>query len=175
MLALALVVSMLAGSGPLLAQEAESNASPVRANSTWGQGLIAEGCRTSPSFLHLVEALRKTMLIVYVEPVHDLPGLVRAATTFLGRSGPYRYLRVSIGTAVTRKRQIALVAHELQHATEIAQAPEVVDAPSLASLYDRIGDRNRDGYDSGAARDMGDRVWLELWGPQSPTPPRGCR
>jgi hypothetical protein len=43
----------------------------------------------------------------------------------------------------TRTRQLALIAHELQHAVEVAAAPHVVDVATLAQEYERIGHATR--------------------------------
>lgn len=155
---LALAPAHLFAQGP-----EEANPLPVRSTTRWGADLIAEGCRKSLTFRGLVNRLRKTMVIVYVQPVRELSGFMRGATTFLGLNGAYRYIRLSVGTAAARKQVIALVAHELQHASEIAAAPEVTDDASLALLYERIGDHTPDGFDTQAARDTGLLVWKELW------------
>jgi hypothetical protein len=38
-----------------------------------------------------------------------------------------------------RRQQIAFLAHELRHAVEVAQAPDVRDVAGLLHLYERIG------------------------------------
>lgn len=152
-----------AAHGSVLAQEPDINPRPVRSTTKWGLELIAEGCQRSGSFRALVDRLRQSRIIVYVEPALQLPGVMVGVTELLGVSGDFRYLRVTIGARATKKRLIALVGHELQHATEIAGAPEVVDAATLATFYRRIGDVSVDGYDTAAAREMGDLVFEELW------------
>lgn len=145
------------------AQEREANPRPVRSTTKWGLSLISDGCLKSVSFRALVARLKESRVIVYVEPAQQLPGLMVGATELLGVSGEFRYLRVSIGAQAARKTLIALIGHELQHATEIAGAPEVVDAGTLASFYRRVGDVSVDGYDTAAARRTGDAVLDELW------------
>jgi hypothetical protein len=62
--------------------------------------------------------------------------------------------------------QIATLGHELQHAVEIAEAPEVVDARSLARFYARVGSERTSGacrlFDTQAAVDIGWQVSREL-------------
>jgi hypothetical protein len=145
------------------AQDPLVNPKPVRSTTKWGLELIAEGCQKSPSFRRLVDRLQQSNLIVYVEPVRELQGVMVGATEFAGVNGLFRYLRVSIGIRDTRKKLIALMGHELQHATEIGEAPEVVDTTSLQALYRRIGHESPDGYDTSAAREMGTAVLAELW------------
>jgi hypothetical protein len=156
-------------SGPWDSPDAGDNPLPVRSNSPWGLALIAEGSEGSSSFRALVERLRETHLIVYVEPVWRMPGVMAASTSFLGGPADFRYLRVSVDVRMTRRAQVAYLAHELQHATEIADAPEVVDAATLETYYRRVGEQSVDGYDTPAARAMGLTVWNELWD-RRPTP-----
>jgi hypothetical protein len=59
------------------------------------------------------------------------------------------------------------LGHELQHAVEIADAREVTDNDTVAKLYRRIGHelepcQGRRRFDTAAAREIGDRVLLEL-------------
>jgi len=58
----------------------------------------------------------------------------------MGASAGFRYLRVQIKTFMNRYDVVASLAHEMQHANEIAQHPEVACEASLAALYRRIGD-----------------------------------
>ena len=53
---------------------------------------------------------------------------------------------------------VALLGHELQHAVEVASAPDVMTPAQLATLYRRIGVPMGPGrYDSDAARTTGYR------------------
>ena len=66
---------------------------------------------------------------------------------------------------------MSLLAHELQHAVEIADAPEVVDEASLKELYRRLGADSGPGafngsvwFETQGAIDTGRRVYSELVG-----------
>jgi hypothetical protein len=61
---------------------------------------------------------------------------------------------------------IAVIAHELQHAVEVAGDPGVVDDAGLVALYRRIGHNSAGGhsYDTDAARTAGHTVRDELIG-----------
>jgi hypothetical protein len=161
-------VLVLCLAGGAWAQEPAALLHPVRSSTKWGLDLIAEGCEKSASFRRLVERLRQGDVIVYVQPARQLPGVMVGATELVGMGGPYRYLRVSITIQASRKRLIALLAHELQHAHEIARAPEVIDQVSLDAYYRAKGDLSVDGYDTPAARAMGDAVYAELWNVTAP-------
>lgn len=89
------------------------------------------------------------------------------ATRFVTRAGGQRYLRITLDVLVWGDAAIALLAHELQHAWEIAQAPWVIDQATLGQLYRRIGHAGCVGttclrYDTAAARDASRTVSLEL-------------
>jgi hypothetical protein len=67
--------------------------------------------------------------------------------------------------SLTLGEAIPWFAHELQHAIEVAQAPEVTDARSLAQLYRRIGWEGQAGrFESNRARAIGNLVRNQLAG-----------
>ena len=49
-----------------------------------------------------------------------------------------RHIRILVDTRTSHNALIATVAHELQHAVEIAEHPEVTDASGVLKLYRRI-------------------------------------
>jgi len=57
---------------------------------------------------------------------------------------------------------IAALAHELQHATELASAAHVVNPEVLHELYCAIGESRAFGYDTAAVRRVTRRVAAEL-------------
>ena len=74
---------------------------------------------------------------------------------------------------------IAVIAHELRHAVEIAEAVDVVDRASLEALYGRIGTRRarckgRSAcYETAAAAETTAIVFREIRGRS--VPPAGIR
>jgi hypothetical protein len=58
-----------------------------------------------------------------------------------------------------------MLAHELQHAAELADAPWVTNPRTLAAYYRQIGD-DAEGYghnfETDMAKSITDRVWGEL-------------
>jgi hypothetical protein len=50
-----------------------------------------------------------------------------------------RHIRIKVDTRTTDDRLIATIAHELQHALEIAQRPEVTNSQQVLALYRTIG------------------------------------
>jgi predicted Zn-dependent protease len=85
---------------------------------------------------------------------------------FLGSSGRHRYLRIDVRNSLTTTDLLSAIAHELQHAVEIAGSVEVRDAKSMGSFYERIGVSRgaRTSFDTHAARETGARVKSELLG-----------
>jgi hypothetical protein len=139
----------------------------VRAPDARVQSLLAEGLHRSRTFAWLVGALNRSDVIVYIESVMILPKDTNGRLTMMPRSGgEFRYVRVQIRADLSRRDAIALIGHELQHALEIADAPEVRDSTSLVKLYERIGHPSigEHAYDTEAARDTGRVVRRELAG-----------
>jgi hypothetical protein len=68
-----------------------------------------------------------------------------------------------------RVTQMATFGHELFHALEIAAAPSIVDAATLAAHYERVGMRVGKSSarmdETRAARDMATRVVREVFTP----------
>jgi hypothetical protein len=135
---------------------------PVRSSTRWGTHLIAEGCRRSAILAELVNSLTGRKVIVYVQPSVNLPPATDGYLSFAGESGGYRYLRVIINPRLPQLQLLVTLAHELQHVREVAGAADVVDQESFKALFARIGHANRNGYDTPAARRIGNIVWSEL-------------
>jgi hypothetical protein len=126
--------------------------------------LLARGVRRSATFADLVAKLNTTDVIVYIEPVDQLPSTVAGRLMLIPIAHNQRYLRIQVRVSVGPDELIALIGHELQHALEIAASPDVRDERALIALYQRIG-QTRTGlhsYDTLAAQDTGYRVKAEL-------------
>ena len=91
---------------------------------------------------------------------------VSGRLNFMVSAGGVRYLVIRLKPA-PRSATIAMLAHELQHAAEIADTPSIVDSESLGREYERIGYRSRAAhgglaFDTRAAVETGRRVAEEL-------------
>ena len=130
------------------------------------RGLIADGERRSSTFASLMAALEKTDVIVYVERVRHMPATIAGRLLFVPTTSGQRYLRIQLGGGGTAEDAISTLAHEIQHAIEIATSSEVRDQESLAKFYQRIGQLSigAHAYDTVAARAAGRRVRQELGG-----------
>src|SRR6185503_2699984 len=73
----------------------------------------------------LIEALERSNVVVHIQSSGDLPIGLRGATRFVVSRGGYRYLRITIRAQLPRELRVAILAHELQHASEIAGSPEI--------------------------------------------------
>jgi hypothetical protein len=109
----------------------------VRATGPFSKKLLAAAIAHSPTVADLVQRLERSDVFVYVEVATiDIP---TAKTVLLATPGPYRYLLVSINYGQSPEQRAILLGHELQHAVEISEAPEVRDSGTLRALYRRIG------------------------------------
>ena len=124
--------------------------------------LMAKGLAKSPTFRRLVLRLEQSDVIVYVRLAWDLPLHIGGRLHFLAVHGESRYLVVDLNRALARSALVALLGHELQHAVEVAEAPDVTSPADLRVLYRRVGiQTGPDRYDSIAARRAGYDVLRE--------------
>jgi len=138
----------------------------VRVNAPELSALLQDGVRRSNTLAARVARLETSDLVVHIDydrgPIRGIGGYV----TFVTASGGWRYVRIRIQWELSRPAQLAMLAHELQHAVEIADAPEVTDEASLAVLYSRIGLERRGGacrsFETRAAMASEDQAIREL-------------
>jgi hypothetical protein len=98
--------------------------------------LIRDGRRLSPTFDGLVQQLDASDLVVYVRVRHDGP---LTSLRFVGASSQQRYAEIALALQPGQANLTALLAHELQHAVEVAASPEVRTREAFVALYERIG------------------------------------
>ena len=138
----------------------------IRSDDRRLQALIDDALATSATVRALVERINASDVVVYVACEIDPGSRGPGRLNFISAAGGYRYVLVRIRPR-RRTDAIAILAHELQHAAEIAEMPSVVDEASLAREYARIGYRNSGShsglaFDTRAAVDTGRRVEQEL-------------
>lgn len=141
-------------------------ATHVRTDSPALRDLIDELYRRSPSGRALIDALDASDVVVYVQCRMFWDTDLRGRIGMVDAKSPTRLLIVEIGAGRPVGDQLVYLAHELQHAVEIAGAPDVVNAQTLSALYRRIGDRTHlstvETFETAKAREMGERVRREL-------------
>ena len=127
--------------------------------------LLRRGFRASSTFASLVRRLHRSDVIVYVEDVPRLPGALDGRMMMLPRANGVRYVRIQLALRGAPEDAIAVLGHELQHAVEVAEAIDVIDAGGLEKLYRRIGVRSGPQvYDTIAAQELGKVVRREVAG-----------
>jgi len=139
--------------------------SRVRSSHARLAALLTEGQLRSATFRQLTARLQISDLIVHVEaaPVgHPLDGGLQ----FVSATPLRRYLRITVRTDLPASQLVSLLGHELMHAVEVADRPEVRDEDSFRQLYESIGQPGPRGarvtYDTRAAVEAGTKVALEL-------------
>jgi hypothetical protein len=141
----------------------------VRSTDTTILELLREGAERSATFRGLTEAIARSTGIVYVEFGYCAFGHVNGCLLpFIASTHGERYLRILVTPDKNRRSHdqlLALIAHELQHALEVIEHEDVVDATTLEAMYRRIGTPltgGLSGYETSAARAAGDTVLSEL-------------
>jgi len=101
--------------------------------------MIREGYDRSPTFRELVDTLQGSNVVVMIQPLPCAGGRIRSCLVSVNGSHRERHIRIKIDPQHTvGDWLIAAIAHELQHAVEIAERPDVIDAASAIALYRRI-------------------------------------
>ena len=154
---------------PSLSKAAESISDsprrPIRSTDRRLRMLLDQGLRISPTLRALVARLQASDVVVYLR-CDGIAG-PDGRLTFVASAGGYRYVVVRMAH-FPRAQQIAIMAHELRHAVEIADTPAIVDGPSLVREYQRIGYLNQTSplpgvaFDTAAAVDAGKQVLKEM-------------
>ncbi len=106
----------------------------VRGMDPFAATILQQGCPQSATCRRLVTAIEHSDVIVLVRTraLKNHGGLVFARAT---RGA--RYLHVTLGLPETDDRLIAYLAHELQHALEIASEPGIVTVAAMERFYRR--------------------------------------
>ena len=108
-------------------------------------------------------------MIVFAKISRGLESGVGGRTRFIGQGDGWRFLSVEVDDRSPKAIVLAMLGHELQHAVEIANAPDVTNDDGLAALYRRIGYCRKSCGDqpdleTQAALDTEHRVYAELLG-----------
>lgn len=151
-------------SGPEIDRLLHSPERRVRTTDPKIAKMLELGARRSTTFAGLLAALELTDVIVYIEPAKAMPSKLDGRLLLLPISNHQRYLRIQVRATISREELVPLIAHELRHALEVADAPDVRDQASMISLYERIGETSwgLHAYDTAAARSTGRQVRTEL-------------
>ncbi len=157
-------VSVLAGSNAF-GQTAPIDVVHLRPDSAAIRQLIDDLVERTPTGRALIERLNASDLTVYIRCRNFGTTSLRGRTGMLESSKPTRVLLVEIAIAMPTTDRLVYLAHELQHAVEIAEAPDVVSPQTLAQLYQRIGHRTHRGaetFETSEAVEVAEHVRHEL-------------
>jgi hypothetical protein len=138
----------------------------VRTHEPLLASMLTQAALHSPSFQALLDRLRASDLVVYVRTRFELPQMMHGQLTFVGDGGGRRYLLIDVAWGLMDDNLVAALAHELQHAVEVAERPDIVDTASLGRAYESFGiekvQRIGKTFETQRAIDTGKRVRAEF-------------
>ncbi|MEO8256279.1 MAG: hypothetical protein ABI868_02940 [Acidobacteriota bacterium] len=134
------------------------------------KGLIERGMAGSETFQSVVAQVDAAPIVVFVNCDLFMPTGLGGRLHFMSTVGRIRYVRVALRCTLPSSRQLSMLAHELQHALEIAGNPAIEDADSMESYYEEAGfatysDGTHRGFETDAAIAVQRRVYRELTAP----------
>ena len=137
----ALLLTVVAGGLDAHAQAPPAlSGSRLRPMDAKSAALLQAGNARSATFKELTDALEQSDVVVWVR-VGQMTN--RGETHFIASTASSRIVRVSLRLQGLENGLLSTLAHELQHALEIARAPEVRDRTSLVLYYQRVGEASR--------------------------------
>lgn len=110
----------------------------VRSANSRFLGALRNAVARSTTFRELVEALNRSDVIVYVVASNRRSGLSGYLVHQIVAAGDHRYLTVVVNPELLRDRLVVAIAHELQHAREVAETPTVRSAAAMRVLFQRL-------------------------------------
>lgn len=147
---------------------AQDAVTPSRIHAETGaQVLMEELLANSVTARGLVERLNASDLLVYVRISRFADKKLSGRLGFLDSHDPGRRLLIEIAPVQPKRERLVALAHELEHALEIAELPDVVDPHTLSLHYERLAETtSRRGdpetFETAAARYVGRTVRREL-------------
>jgi hypothetical protein len=116
----------------------------VRGTEAWIDTLVAKGIAESPTFNCLVATLDESDVIVHIQRIVARAGGIRRGalrgllSNHIRTHGNFRYLRIGVTRQGNEPSLIGTIAHELQHAIEVARVPEVLTPEDVENLFTRL-------------------------------------
>jgi hypothetical protein len=172
----ALAVSARSEAGPAPAVDGLVNVRPLDPTARL---LLRFGYQHSPHFREIVHTLEASRTIVYVEVRHDGSNPVSGGLYFMSANNGRRWVRTRVDTGTSSPARAfqnvvhltGILAHELQHAREAAEAPALGNLAEFERHFRQIGIKHPTLLDTMAAREAGRRVEAELRGGRPPKAP----
>ena len=130
----ALLLSAVVGIMPPVAMKSPR----VRPMSQTAREIVDDAAKRSPTITRLLEIIERSDTIVYIDLDFNLRS--EGATTLIASNDAVPlHSRRDRSDAHGSYRRIEMLGHELQHAVEIIQAPQVRDASGMRQLFSKIG------------------------------------
>jgi hypothetical protein len=103
--------------------------------------LMEEAAARSATMRALLTRLDVSDLVVYLkcQRPESAPAGANGYVAFVSRVEDRRYIVVNVRCHCSEYLLLGYLGHELRHAVEIADAPEIVDHASLSAFYARVG------------------------------------
>jgi hypothetical protein len=147
-IAFVLVAVLMQGSTAITA---ENGNTVLRLEHSDLKSLVQQGVGGSATFRDLVSGLSDSSLLVYVR-FERCTGHVPSCLEMGAGTATRRVVIIRLDPFGHGKDElVALLAHELQHASEIAAVPSVVDTASLRRMYTEMGWKGQDGFETAGA------------------------
>jgi hypothetical protein len=142
----------------------DSLPSRVRAVDAWAQESLERALAGSALVRALLLELEHSDLIVHVDSSTRIGIGLGGMSRLAGDTGGARYARITLYRDLAPDVRAATLAHELQHAVELAHSNARTHT-DVQQLFERIGyrqDAKRMLYETTAAQKAGARAWTEL-------------
>jgi hypothetical protein len=143
----------------------------VRALDPASAALIKDAQQRSATVRDLFKKLQTSDIVAYVRIAPSPEGTPEAGFTFVGMSKAARFVMASISGEAAADRRIELLAHELQHAVDLAGVAWVTSSTQLRRYMNLNGWRDADtgvGYETASACRTERQVRKELHGGGEP-------
>ena len=141
---------------------AQERAAAVRPEEPALREVIALGTARSATFRELASRLDSSDVVVYVR-LAPCVGKVASCMLWASEAGGTRRLLIKLDRFGRSLNELAaLLGHELQHANEVADAPEIRDPVSFRNAFVSRGSKHAAGFETEAAAAAGRRVSVEL-------------
>jgi hypothetical protein len=161
---LSAIITLTLGAG-LGAHDRDINAQHVRGLNPASISAIADAQQRSATVRALTSTLEASDLVAYVNITTLAKGSVESGLSYVGASAAQRFVLITISEGAAADRQIELLGHELQHATDVAKAAWVTDDNHVQTLMTTVGWRDGSrarGYETTAAVSAEHHVHQEL-------------
>ncbi len=103
--------------------------------------LFQDAVAQSSTVRRLASRIERSDLVVFVH-LGMLQGEMIGKTNMISSAPGARYVLVTLDPLRSPTDRVGALAHELQHVSEIADAPDVKDERGMRELFKRIGWRN---------------------------------